>query len=64
LKIHGDIRKPRCTTSINDSSGKFAKPVSTTLAENFPPVSNTLVSLIPVVNFVNGTAGVVDTGSK
>jgi hypothetical protein len=33
--------------------------VSTTPAENLPPVSTTLAA-----NFATGTAGVVDTGAK
>jgi hypothetical protein len=28
LKIRGDIRKSRCTTGINDTSGKFATSVN------------------------------------
>ncbi len=52
-KIRGDIRKSRCTTGINDTSGKFA--TATTL----PPVSTTLVA-----NFPTSFASVVDTGGK
>jgi hypothetical protein len=45
-KIRGDIRKSRCTTSINNTGGKFATgTVSMTLGANLPPVSTT-----PVVN--------------
>jgi hypothetical protein len=36
-KIHGDIRKSRCTTGINDTSGKFS-------AANLPLVSTTPVA--------------------
>ncbi len=28
-KIHGDIRKSRCTTGVNDTGGKFATSVNT-----------------------------------
>jgi hypothetical protein len=47
-----------------------APPVSTTLAANLPLVSTTpvanlpLVSMTAAVNFVTGTAGVIDTGSN
>jgi hypothetical protein len=65
-KICGDIRKSRCTTSINDTGGKFATgvaaklpPLSTTPAANLPPLSTT-----PGANFATGFAGVVYTGSK
>jgi hypothetical protein len=42
-KIRGDIRKSRCTTGINDTSGKFSAanlPLvsTTTLTANSPPV--------------------------
>ncbi len=42
-KIRGDIRKSRCTTSVNDTGGKLP-PVSTTTAANLPPVSTTPVA--------------------
>jgi hypothetical protein len=29
-KIHGDIRESRCTTSINDTDGKFATGINDT----------------------------------
>ncbi len=55
-KIRRDIRKPKCTTGINNTGGKFATgvndtgsklpPVSTTSAANLPPVLTT-----PVANF-------------
>jgi hypothetical protein len=62
LKICGDIRKRRFTTSINDTGGKLP-PVSTTLAANFangtagvvdtgrklPPVSRILAANLPPV---------------
>ncbi len=44
-KIHGDIRKSRCNTGINDTNGKFAAGVVDT---GLPRVS--LVLLIPVAN--------------
>jgi hypothetical protein len=68
-KIHGDICKSRCTTGINNTSGKFAimpmtppaklPSVSTTPAANLPPVSMT-----PTANFATSSAGVFDTGGK
>jgi hypothetical protein len=51
-KIRGDIRKSRCTTGINDTSGNFATGV-------VPPVSTT-----PAANFATSFASVVDTGGK
>jgi hypothetical protein len=60
-KIHGYIRKSRCTTSINDTGGKAAKlpPVSMTPAEILPPVSTTLAA-----NFATSFASFVDTCGK
>jgi hypothetical protein len=68
-KIHGDIRKSRCTTGVNDTGGKFATgvndtggklpPVSTTPAANLPPVSTT-----PAANFATSSPCPVDTGGK
>jgi hypothetical protein len=49
-KIHGDVRKSRCTTSIKDTNGKFATGVSNTVA-NF--ATNTA-----------GVVDTVDTGGK
>jgi hypothetical protein len=57
-KIRGDIRKSRCTTSVNDTGGKLP-PASTTPAENFPPVSTTSAA-----NFATSSPCVVDTGGK
>ncbi len=57
-KIHGDIRKSRCTTGVNDTGGKLP-PVSTTPAANLPPVSRT-----PAANFATSSPCVVDTGGK
>jgi hypothetical protein len=58
LKIREDIRKPRCTTGINDTGGKLP-PVSMTPAANLPPVTTT-----PVANFATIFPCVVDTGGK
>ncbi len=66
-KIRGDIRKSKCTTNVNDTSGKFATgvndiggkklpPVSTTPAANLPPVSST-----PAANFATSSACVSTT---
>jgi hypothetical protein len=41
-KIHGDIRKSRCTTGVNDTGGKLP-PVSTTPAANFATSSACVV---------------------
>ncbi len=51
-KIRGDICKSRCTTGINDASGKFVTGVNNASGK-LPPVSTTLakpVSLIPMAN--------------
>jgi hypothetical protein len=58
LKICGDIHKSRCTTSVNDTGGKFAAGINDTggkfttgqrhWRQILPPVS--LVLLIPVTN--------------
>jgi hypothetical protein len=58
LKIHGDIRKSRCTTGVNDTGGKLP-PVSMTPAANLPPVSMT-----PAANFATSPPCAVDTGGK
>ncbi len=70
-KFLRDIRKSRCTTGINDTSGKFfyqqrqrkwwknLTPVSMTPAANLPPVSTT-----PAANFSTIFASVVDTGGN
>jgi hypothetical protein len=58
LKIRGDIRKSRCTTSINDTGGTIASG-SMTPAANLPSVSTT-----PTANYSTSFAGSVDTGSK
>jgi hypothetical protein len=52
LKIHGNFRKSRDTTGINDTSGKFATGVNNT------SINGT------VATFATFTAGVVDTGGK
>ncbi len=57
-KIRGDIRKSRCTTSVNDTGGKLP-PVSTTPAANLPAVSTTLAA-----NFATSSLCVVDTCGK
>ncbi len=36
-KIHGDIRKWRCTTGINDTSGKFGTSINDTGSKFFHP---------------------------
>jgi hypothetical protein len=48
----------KLATGVNDSGGKFDAGVNTPLA-NLPSISMT-----PAVNFVIGTAGVVDTCGK
>ncbi len=53
-KIHGDICKSRCTTSINNTGANLL--VLLMLVANFPPLSTTLaatlppMSMTPVVN--------------
>jgi hypothetical protein len=39
-KICGDIRKSRCTTSINDTSSKFATGVNDTGGKQWEQLSN------------------------
>jgi hypothetical protein len=51
-KIREDIRKLRCTTSINDTSGEFAAGFNYTGGKFASGVNNT------------GTTGVVDIGGK
>jgi hypothetical protein len=58
LQIRGDIRKLRCTTGINDSSGKLATCFNDTGA-NLPPVS-----MKAAVNFATSFDSVVDIGGK
>jgi hypothetical protein len=58
LKIRGDIHKSRCTTDVNDTSGKLP-PVSTTPGANLPPVSTT-----PAANFATSSPCVADTCGK
>jgi hypothetical protein len=57
-KIRGDIRKSRCTTSINNTGGKFATGINNT-GGNLPPVSTT-----PVENFATSFTSLVDTAGK
>ena len=52
-KIRGDIRKSRCTTGINDTSGKFATGVNDIGGK-----------MTPAANFATSTAGVVDTSGN
>jgi hypothetical protein len=57
-KIHGDIRKSRCTTGVNDTGGKFATGIYTggkiaagiiDTGGKLPPVSTTpAANLSPV----------------
>jgi hypothetical protein len=69
-KILGEIHNSRCTTVINDASGKFAMGVNDTSGKiatgivdtrgaNLLPVSTTLVA-----NFSTSFASVADTGGK
>jgi hypothetical protein len=39
-KIRGDIRYSRCTTSINDTGGKFATGVKDTGGKQWEQLSN------------------------
>jgi hypothetical protein len=57
-KIRGDIRKSRCTTGVNNTSGKFATGVNDT-GGKLPPVLTT-----PAANFATSSPCVVDTGGK
>ncbi len=69
-KIHGHIRKSRCTIGINDTVANLPPPVSTKPAAKLPPVSTTPVanlppvSATPVANFSTIFACIVDTGGK
>ncbi len=47
-KIRGDIHKSRCTTGVNNTSGKFATGINDTGSKILPPVP--LVLLTPVAN--------------
>jgi hypothetical protein len=71
-KICGDIRKSKCTTSINDTGAIFHRcqrhrrqilpPVLLVLlipVANLPPVST-----IPAANFATSFTSVVDTSAK
>jgi hypothetical protein len=57
LKIRGDIRKSRCTTSVNDTGGKFATGVNDTggkiatgINDTVPLMLLTLVANLPPVS--------------
>jgi hypothetical protein len=76
LKIRGDIRKSRCNTDINDTSGKIATGVNDT-GGKFPPVSTILAQIChrcqrrrwQIATGINGTGGkfatcVNDTSGK
>jgi hypothetical protein len=56
LKIHGDIRKSKCTTGVVDTGGKLPA-VSTTPAANFAASSPCVVD-----TGGNFATGVNDTG--
>jgi hypothetical protein len=61
LKIHGDIRKSRCTTGVKDTSGKIASGINDTGGKFKTSINDTggkvcyqfflLVLLIPVEDF-------------
>jgi hypothetical protein len=58
-KIRRYIRKSRCTTSINDTSGNIAAGINDT-GGKFAPVS-----MIPAPNFATSFASLkIDTGGK
>jgi hypothetical protein len=54
-KIHGDICNPRCTTGINDTSGKFSTTPAANFATSFASVFDTRGKF---------STGVNDTGGK
>jgi hypothetical protein len=58
-KIRGDIRKSRCTTGINDTSGKFATGVNDTGGKIAAGINDTgeTFSIFPFVTCVNDTGG-------
>jgi hypothetical protein len=55
LKIRGDIRESRCTTSINDTGGKFATGVNDTSGKIAAGINDTSGKF---------ATGISDTGGK
>jgi hypothetical protein len=69
-KVRGDICKPKCTTGINDTGGKFATGLNNTGGKFATGINSTGGKLPPVsttpaaANFSTSFASVVDTGGK
>jgi hypothetical protein len=59
-KIRGDIRKQRCTTSVNDTGSKIAAGINDTGGK----FATGIISMTPAANFATCLASVVDTGGK
>jgi hypothetical protein len=66
-KIRGDIRKSRCNTDVNYTSGIFATGINNTggkFATVITPAENLPLGAVVLVPDLPPVTGVVDTGGK